>query len=220
MLRSLLVVVAVVVALSSASSADAARHTCNGYGYGGYQSPVAAYGISGELTATKAPQVVDGHVAAWLGVGGSAMGPNGEDEWVQAGISGFPDGHSELYLEYVTPALSAPKYVTIAAAAPGETHQIGIVERQPNVWSVQVDGKRVGPAVTLPGSHGAWRPIATTESWDGGTGACNRFAYDFGSLAVATKLGGGWQPFGLVRRLQNAGHTVVARASGFAATLA
>jgi hypothetical protein len=46
----------------------------------------------------------------------------------------------------------------------------------------------------LAGSHGAWRPVATTESWNGGVGACNSFAFRFADLSAATKPGGAWAP--------------------------
>jgi hypothetical protein len=45
----------------------------------------------------------------------------------------------------------------------------------------------------MPGSHGRWAPIATAESWDGGTGGtCNGFLYRFHGVSIARTPGGGW----------------------------
>jgi hypothetical protein len=49
----------------------------------------------------------------------------------------------------------------------------------------------------MPGSHDRWAPIATAESWDGGTSAqCNGFLYRFDTVSIAHTPGGGWQPLG------------------------
>ncbi|HEX3055633.1 MAG TPA: hypothetical protein VHP82_05775, partial [Gaiellaceae bacterium] len=45
------------------------------------------------------------------------------------------------------------------------------------------------------GSHDRWAPIATAESWDGGTsGQCNGFLYRFDTVSIAHAPGGGWRP--------------------------
>lgn len=208
-------------AVSTAARAPS-RSVCgySGYSYAGFQSPIAAYGVAGHLTALAAPGVGSGHVAAWIGVGGAGMGPGGADEWLQVGIAGFPDGHSELYYEYATPGMADAAFVSLGTATPGVGHDVSVMERpaEPGTWRVWVDGQRVSPVIALPGSHGAWRPIATAETWDGGVRGCNRYSYDFMTLAIATKLGGGWQPFPLTRVMQDPGFTVSARASGFAAS--
>ncbi|MGZ4389955.1 MAG: hypothetical protein ACXVZL_11300, partial [Gaiellaceae bacterium] len=60
-------------AASTAARAPSTRSVCgySGYSYAGFQSPVTAYGVSGRLTALSVPGVATGHVAAWIGVGGS-----------------------------------------------------------------------------------------------------------------------------------------------------
>lgn len=210
------------VSAATRPAAHSARAVCGyaGYSYAGFQSPVAAYGVSGRLTALSAPVVANGHVAAWIGVGGAGLGPNGADEWLQVGIVGHPGGRSELYYEYAAPGANEPVFVTLGAVAPGESHDVAVQERasQPGAWRVWLDGQRVSPPIVLPGSHGAWRPIATAETWDGGTRGCNRYGYDFMTLAIATRPGGGWQPFPLTQLLQDPGFTVSARASGFSAS--
>ena len=48
--------------------------------------------------------------------------------------------------------------------------------------------------IYMPGSHHRWAPIATAESWDGGTaGQCNGFLYRFRQVSIAQAPGGGWQ---------------------------
>src|SRR4051794_18333201 len=119
---------ALAAACSLTVAAEAAPRTCgvSGYSYAGFLSPTPAYGVSGRLKLVASPQVDDGHVAAWLGVGGSGQGPNGTDAWVQVGISGFPDGHSELYYEFELPGKKAPHYVAIGSAAAGESHDVAV----------------------------------------------------------------------------------------------
>jgi hypothetical protein len=226
-LRSLLALAALAAACalpaaSTAGTRPSTRAVCgySGYSYAGFQSPVTAYGVSGRLTALTPAGVGSGHVAAWIGVGGAGMGPNGSDVWLQIGIAGYPNGRSELYYEYATPGMTDATYVSLGWASPGVAHDVSVQERatQPGAWRVWLDGQSVSPAIVLPGSHGAWRPIATAETWDGGIRGCNRYGYDFSSLAIATKLAGGWQAFPLTRMIQDPGFSVSARASGFAAS--
>ena len=62
-----------------------------------------------------------------------------------------------------------------------------------NWWRVWLNHKPVSPPIRLPDSHGRWSPIATAESWDGGTGgACNTFLYRFRHVSIAHAPGGGW----------------------------
>ena len=207
---------------SSAAPMPASRSVCGypGYSYAGFQSATPAYGVAGRVTARSAPDVQSGHVAAWVGVGGSGMGPGGTDEWVQVGIAGHGDGGQELYYEYARPGMTDALYVSLGRVAVGEPHDVAVQERatQPGAWRVRVDGRPVGPLIVLPASHGAWRPIATAETWDGGIRGCNRYSYAFSNLAIATKPGGGWQPFSLAHPMQDPGFAVSARPSGFAAS--
>ena len=64
---------------------------------------------------------------------------------------------------------------------------------RPNWWRVWVNHKPVSPPIHLPESHDRWSPIATAESWDGGTGGtCNTFLYRFRHVSIAHAPGGGW----------------------------
>ena len=80
------------------------------------------------------------------------------------------------------------------AVAPGRKVTVLELHNRPNWWRVWLNHRAVSPAIHLPGSHDAWTPIATAESWDGGTGVCNGFLYRFDSVSIARAPGGGWQP--------------------------
>ena len=192
----------------------------SGYSYAGVQSPSSSYGVSGTIAMLTAPAVANGHVAAWVGVGGAGLGPGGSDEWVQVGIARDAGAGDTLYYEVKRPGDTTAQYVALGPVAAGETHKIAVLERggRRDAWHVWVDGARVSPALVLPGSHGAFQPIATAESWDGGASVCNRYAYSFGDLAVATTPGGSWQPFQLAHVLRDPAYQLTLRAAGFTAS--
>jgi hypothetical protein len=79
----------------------------------------------------------------------------------------------------------------------GRDYDVAVLEsrRHPGWWRVWVDGTRLTDRIFLPGSHNAWRPVATVESWNGDrAGTCNAFAFAFWNVRVATAPGGGWEP--------------------------
>jgi hypothetical protein len=222
----LLAAATAVLALVSSSAAPAVAGgaaSCGdrAYTYAGYAASGRAHGASAVLTPLAAPAVVNGHVAAWVGVGGPGQGPKGADEWLQVGISAFSD-HSSLYYELAEPG-AAPRYVEVlATVAPGESHRVTVLEMhgRPNWWRVFVDHRPVTHPLHLPASHGRWHPIATAESWNGGTPSCNSFAYRFGRVRSASAGGGGWKRFSTGYRFQDRGYRVirVARSSFIART--
>ena len=59
-----------------------------------------------------------------MGVGGPGQGPNGTDEWLQVGFSGFPSlAGSDLYYELTLPN-GRPTYHQLATDLPkGQTHR-------------------------------------------------------------------------------------------------
>ena len=64
---------------------------------------------------------------------------------------------------------------------------------RPNMWRVWLNGTAASQPIHLPASHGRWSPIATAESWDGGTAStCNGFLYRFHRVSIARVPGGGW----------------------------
>ena len=175
-----------------------AAHSCaaSSYSYAGIVAVKARYGIGATLTPLSAPTVRGGHVAAWVGVGGEGLGPGGSTEWLQAGISGEPQKGIALYYELAQPG-GSPKYVMLKGhLRPGSSYRVAVVESRAHrsAWYVAVNGTKLTPLFYLPGSHDAWRPIATSESWDGGIGACNTFRFKFSNVTVASTFGGGWVP--------------------------
>jgi hypothetical protein len=213
-----------VVAASAAPSGSAGRAASCGdrpYTYAGYAASRRGHGVSAVLTALAAPAVANGHVAAWVGVGGPGQGPHGTDEWLQVGISGFAD-HSALYYEVTQPGVAVRYVEVLPAVAAGEGHRLTVLEmhRRPNWWRVFVDRRPVTGPIYLVASHVRWHPIATAESWNGGTATCNSFAYRFAHVRSATAAGGGWRRFSAGYRFQDRGYRVirVARAAFVART--
>jgi hypothetical protein len=195
-LRLLLTIVAVsAVSLGGASRVLACGNT-SGYSYAGLGAPSPAFGISAIITPLDAFDVINGHVAGWVGVGGPGEGPGGTDEWLQIGYAGFPGGiGSDIYYEVAQPG-RRPAYHQVAPALPaGSASRVAVVElrSRPNWWRVWLNRRPVSPAIHLAASHDAWRPIATAESWDGGTGGtCNTFLYRFRRVSIAHAAGGDW----------------------------
>lgn len=188
-----------------------------GYSYAGFQSANRGHGVRATLTALAKPQVRNGHVAAWVGVGGAGLGPNGSDQWLQVGLSAFHGSGSNLYYE-VTTGGNQPRYHELdARVAPGERQRVAVLElaKRPHWWRVWLNGKPASKPIHLPGSSGRFEPIATAETWDGGSRVCNGFAYSFGNLAVAAARGGSWTRFVQAHRFQDRGYRVTASASSF-----
>ena len=188
------------------ASAVAGRCGASGYSYAGLQHAYAAPGIRATVTPLERPEVESGHVAAWVGVGGSGLGAGGTDAWIQIGISTLSDGASLLYYEVNRPQ-TGPRYTPLDVPV-GVRHRVAVLElpTRRGWWRAWLDGKPVSPAVHLPGSSGHWRPIATAETWDGGRRVCNRFAFRFAAVAVVTR--GAWSRFVVGHRFQDPGYVV------------
>jgi len=212
---------AVVAAAPAVASAACGT---SGYAYAGVGSSSRAFGIATHLKTATTPEVLNGHVAGWVGVGGPGAGPNGSDEWVQVGFSAFPgSSFSSLYYEVAQPN-QAPRYYEVASALPpGTSNKVAVLELagRSGWWQVWVDDRAVGAPVHLPGSHGAWRPLATTETWGAGAPVCNRFRYQFASVSIATRPGGGWQPLRNHYTFQDHGYRIkrIAKATFVAGTV-
>jgi hypothetical protein len=194
-LRLLLVLAVAAVSLGGAASAFACGGQ-SGYSYAGLGAPNRAFGVSAVVTPLDAFAVLNGHVAGWVGVGGPGEGPGGSNEWLQIGLSGFPGvTGSDVYYEVALPH-RYPTYHQVATAVPaGKAVKVTVLEmrHRPNFWRVWLNHKAVSRPIYLPQSHRRWTPIATAESWDGGTGGtCNTFLYRFRQVAVAQSMGGGW----------------------------
>jgi hypothetical protein len=192
----LFVTVAVVAVALSGGADRALACGSNGYSYAGIGSPRRAFGISASVAAVSGFPVLNGHVAAWVGVGGPAEGPGGTDEWLEVGLSGFPAvTGSDIYYEVSEPD-GFPVYHQVASNLPaGRASEVGVLEMhdRPDWWRVWLNGRAVSKPIRLPHSHERWAPIATAESWDGGMhGTCNTFLYHFRRIRIAHAPGGGW----------------------------
>src|SRR5438309_1833339 len=134
------------------TGAHTARTCWSGYSYDGVQSPSRAFGVSATLTLAARSVVANGHVAAWIGVGGPGLGPGGSDEWLQVGIAHDAGGIDVLYYEYKQPGDAEATYVRLFNVYPGESHSLVVYERaaQRDSWRVIVDGTKVSDAINLP----------------------------------------------------------------------
>ena len=169
------------VAVASAAACCSGTHGPKGYAYAGVESVRVASGVRATITPLRAASVGAGHAAAWIGVGGPGEGPKGETMWLQAGVAALPNAPAMLYAEITRPGQS-PVFLPLAQEVPvGESHRLAVLEMagRPGVWRIWVDGQPVTDPIALEGSHGLWKPIATAETWNGGTGSCNRFAFRF-----------------------------------------
>ena len=188
----------------------------HGYSYAGLASASGGYGVTAGLTAVGQPLVERGHVAAWVGVGGPGQGPNGTDEWLQAGLNRVVGSTSKLYYELARPGASV-RYFELAADVPvGSQHRVAVLEMsgRPGAWRVWLDGRPASAPLYLRGSHGRLSPMAIAENWDANTPACNRYAYSFRHVAVAASPGGSWRPFTGAEVMQDPGYRVTPSGAG------
>lgn len=98
-----------------------------------------------------------------------------------------------MYYEAVRPG-AKPRYVEVDPRVVGERHRVAVLElaKRRSWWRVWVDGRPVSRPIFFPGSHGAWQAQVVAESWNSGTGVCNRFSYRFERISLATRPGGSW----------------------------
>ena len=190
--RLLLATAAVAALALVASVATASACGKNGYSYAGLGAPTRGSGISAVITPLGPFLIPNGHVAGWVGVGGPGLGPNGTDEWLQIGLSGFPGLYSDVYYEVTLPNQNPTYHEVVQNPPAGHPYRFAVKETQPNHWQVWMNGHPVSPSYYLPQSHNAFMPIATAEAWDGGgnNGACNDFLYSFQHVKVAKRPGG------------------------------
>jgi hypothetical protein len=222
-LRLLLVTAAVACAALGSAAGALACGNSTGYSYAGIGAASPASGISANISPLDAFDILNGHVAGWVGVGGPGEGPGGTNEWLQIGYSGFPGvTGSDIYYEVAQPS-HLPTYHQVTAALPvGTMSKVAVLEmrNRPNWWRVWLNHKPVSAPIRLPESHDRWSPIATAESWDGGKGGtCNTFLYRFRHVSIARAAGGGWYPLTGGFPIQSA-VTRVQRARGSAGFLA
>ena len=164
-LRLLLVTAAVAtVSLAGAARALACGNN-GGYSYAGVGAASHAYGISAIITPLNAFDILNGHVAGWVGVGGPGQGPGGTNEWLQVGYSGFAGiTGSDIYYEVALPGRDPTYHQVSANITVGTVSKVTVLEmhNRPDWWRVWLNHKAVSPPIRLPGSHFAWSPIATS----------------------------------------------------------
>jgi len=166
-----------------------------GFSYAGVADLQPSFGVRATLTPLVRPHVTDGDVAAWAGFGGPGEGPRGVDQWIQIGISTFTANESRLYFEINRPGRGI-HYTPLRRVAVGMRIRISVlaIAGRPGWWRLWVNGIAVSPPVYLAETTAGWRAMVTTEMWDGGTGACNPFAYRFDEVEVLPERGGAWVP--------------------------
>ena len=192
-----------VAALIGATTTATAGRAClnganaNGYSYAGHQSTYRGHGVRATIMLTRPAAIEAGHVAGWVGVGGPGQGANGGDAWIQSGIASMPGLPPMLYAEITREGID-PEFVVLRENVEvGRSHRIAVLEmaKRKGWWRVWVDGEPATAPVRLHGSSGRWAPIATAESWNGRTAACNAFGFRFERVSVSYGGGGSWRPF-------------------------
>jgi hypothetical protein len=188
--------------VGQSGTATAGRASCaqgkRGYTYAGHQAARRGHGVRATISATHALRVEAGHVSGWVGVGGPGQGANGEDAWIQVGMAAMHGVEQPFLYAEVARGGSHPQFILLEnEVRAGERRDLAVLEvsRRPGWWQVWVDGTPATKPTQIRGSSGRWAPIATAESWSGGKGACNRFAYRFERVSVAQRSGGSWKPF-------------------------
>ena len=187
----------------------------NSYTYAGHQSSHTGHGVRATITPTRALNVAAGHVAGWVGVGGPGQGVNGEDAWLQVGIASVEATQPFLYAEIAREGRQPQFMLLREDLRVGESHRVAVLEMSGKTdwWRVWVDGTPATKPLRIKGSSGRWAPIATAESWNGGKGACNRFAFRFERVSVSYGGGGSWRPFVSGHEFLDGGHSVQALAT-------
>ena len=223
-LRLLLLTAAVAtVALGGAARALACGNS-TGYSYAGVGAPGPAHGISAIISPLNAFDILNGHVAGWVGVGGPGEGPGGTNEWLQIGYSGFPGvTGSDIYYEVAQPS-HFPTYHQVAAALPvGTVSKVAVLEmHEPPelVARVAEPQARLGVrstcrTATTAGARSP-RPRAGTA---GRAARATPSSTASATSAIANSAGGGWHQLTGGFPIQSA-VTRVRRARGSAGFLA
>ena len=156
-----------------------------------------AFGISAQIAQISASDSPYGHIAGWVGVGGTGQGPHGSNEWLRLGYAGFPSiTGSDVYYEVALPGHPTSYHQVSTGVAVGTYTKLTVLEmrNRPNSWRVWVNHKPVSPPILLPKSHDRLMPTATSQNWDGATGGrCNNSLYRFHHVSIARAPGGDWQ---------------------------
>jgi Polysaccharide lyase len=177
-----------------------------GYSYAGVVTAKRMAGVSAVISARVSPQVESGDVSGWIGLGRVSV--NGKRGLVRVGLLARPDGTIRLY--YETRRGTGWFRRVGPLVQPGERHRVKVSRLRHTYrrWHVVIDGHQVGRKFKLGNGLRRLRAVATAESWDGGTPACNHFLYSFGR--VRTRGPWGWRNV-RARKLQDPGYKVFQR---------
>jgi hypothetical protein len=194
----LLLLTAVVAAVTLGGGATRAlgRSNSEGYSFAGRGSSSDAFGISARIAQIGAVDIPNGHIAGWVGLGGTGQGPHGSNEWLRVGYAAFPSiTGSDVYYEVALPGRPPTYHDVSTGVAVGTYTKVTVLEMhsRPNWWRVWVNHKAVSPPIRLPKSHDRLMPTATSENWDGAVGGrCNDSLYRFRNVSIARAPGGDW----------------------------
>ena len=126
------------VALGGAARALACGNS-EGYSYSRVRAPSRAYGISARIAQLNAFDILNGHIAGWVGVGGTGEGPHGSNEWLRVGSAGFPGiTGSDIYYEVAPPGTYPSYHEVSTGVAVGAYTKVTVLEmhNRPNRWRV------------------------------------------------------------------------------------
>src|SRR3954452_12535264 len=133
-----------------------------GYSYAGLVGTAGnQFGVAATLSATQLPLVENGHVAAWVGVGGPYEGPGGTPEWLQVGLNSGRGSGNHLYYEYAAPGTGVT-YVDLKTEVPaGSSLRVAVLQaaKTQDGWRVWVNNQPASGVITLPASHGLLTPV-------------------------------------------------------------
>jgi hypothetical protein len=196
-LRLLFLTAAVATVTLGAATHALARGNSQGYSHTGLRGSSDAFGISARIAQISAFDIPTGHIAGWVGVGGTGQGPHGSDEWLRVGYATFPSiTGSDVYYEAALPG-DSPSYHQVSTGVEVGTYtKVTVLEMhtRPNWWRVWVNHKPVSAPIRLPKSHDRLTPTATSVNWDGATGGrCSDSLYRFRHVSIARAPGGNWQ---------------------------
>lgn len=200
---------------ATAGRACVSTASAEGYSYAGHQSTYTGHGVRATIQLTRTPEIEAGHVAGWIGVGGPGQGANGGDAWIQAGIASWPGMEPMVYAE-ITQEGRDPEFIALDEGVQvGESHKLAVLEMagRKGWWRIWLDGEPATAPVRLRGSSGRWAPIATAESWNGQSAACNAFGFRFERVSVSYGGGGSWRPLVSAHRFLDGGNQLRGLAS-------
>ena len=181
---------------SAVPGANAAAGCKQSYAYAGVQDAKVHHGIRATIDPLMPPDTSGGFVASWVGVGGPGLGPDGTDEWLQAGFAKFQSGPMQVYYEVTRPGQLPAYHAVRDAVSEDQPHRIAVLATNgdPNSWQVWLDDEPVSPPIELKASAGRFRPQVQAETNNSDGTRCNAYAWRFTKIEVAQKAGGSWGP--------------------------